>query len=308
MSAVADPPINRVIARRLAEFVDRTAEMAVYARMLDQDDLPIMVIFAESGMGKTSLLLRMIHECSLRKLRTAEVVWSDTLVYDYMAVLRKLRDDLGVDHFVAFTDLINYYTDASYSPQLNLNITAPATVRVAEGAQMSASSVGDIAGVIVRDNMIVVQRPDIAVPLEVRREQLTHLFLDGLQACSCSERVVIFFDAVEKMSDITNRWVWEQLLPPIRDSVLPNVRIVICGQRPPPRDRDWTDFVACAELKPLGQGDISAYIAKRIAGRVELSEQVCLELATMLLAFTHGRPADVASSVDLYLASRSQGP
>ena len=175
---------------------------------------------------------------------------------------------------------------------------------MAGGAQISGSSVGDIAGVVLRDNMFTVQRPDIAVPTEVRREELTRRFLDGLRELSSSgECVVLFFDAVEKMSESTHQWLWEQLLPTVRDA-LPNVRAVLCGQRPPPQERDWdTDYLAVAELKPLGLDDIEAYIAKRAAGKVEMLDETRQALATMLAAVTKGRPADVASAVDLYLAS-----
>jgi len=309
LSEVATTQFSRVQERRLAEFVDRTAEMSRYAEVLDKGEVQIMVVYAETGMGKTSLLLRMVHESALRKLRRAEVVWGDTSVHDYMAVLRKLRDDLGVSHFTAFTDLINYYTDASYQPQMEININVQGSVQVAGGAQISGSSVGDIAGVVLRDNMFTVQRPDIAVPVEVRREELTRRFLDGLREFSSSgECVVLFFDAVEKMSEPTNQWLWEQLLPPVRDA-LPNVRAVLCGQRRPPEERDWnTDYLAFAELKPLGLDDIDAYIAKRTAGKVEMLDETRQALAAMLAAVTKGRPADVASAVDLYLASsRSSG-
>jgi predicted AAA+ superfamily ATPase len=110
--------VNRVIARRLAEFVDRGPEMDLYTRVLDGNNYQIMMVSGATGMGKTSLLLRMVHESAQRKLRKAEVTWTDTFVYDYTAVLRKLRDDLGLEHFGAFTDLINYYTDANYQPAL----------------------------------------------------------------------------------------------------------------------------------------------------------------------------------------------
>src|SRR5712691_4764873 len=148
MSEVAGTSADRVKARRLAEFVDRTAELNLYGEVLDRGELPIMVVYAETGMGKTSLWLRMVHECALRKLRKAEVVWTDTLVYDYMAVLRKIRDDLGVDHFRAFTDLINYYTDASYQPRLDININLQGNIQVAQDAKISDSTTRDIAGIV----------------------------------------------------------------------------------------------------------------------------------------------------------------
>ena len=303
----ADGQVNRVIARRLAEFVDRGPEMDLYTRVLDGNNYQIMMVSGATGMGKTSLLLRMVHESAQRKLRKAEVTWTDTFVYDYTAVLRKLRDDLGLEHFGVFTDLINYYTDANYQPRLDVRINVDSgqqsSVKVAEGSQITGSSVGDIAGVLIRDNMFVVQRPDIEVPVEVRRDELTRRFLAGLRETTANERIVVFFDSFEKTSDTTERWVWEQLLPPVRDGQLPNVRWIICGQRRPPQDRDWLDFLARAELKPLGASDIEAYIAKRVAGQVEMSAETCRALAGMVQVVTNGRPADVAEKVDLYLAS-----
>ena len=71
------------------------------------------------------------------------------------------------------------------------------------------------------------------------------------------------------------------------------MRAVLCGQRRPPDERDWgPDFLALAELKPLGFDDIDAYIAKRIAGPGELSDEARQALATMVFGLTNGTPAD----------------
>jgi hypothetical protein len=298
--------VDRLRDRRLAEFVDRSREMEVYTHVIEAADLPVMVVWAESGMGKTSLLMRMTHDCSIRKLRKGVVTWTDTLVFDYMAVMRRLRDELGAEHFAAFTDLINYYTDKEYVPKLEVNVNLQGgSVSVAQDAQISGSQVGEISGIVLRDNMIVIQRQDIPVPLEVRREQLTQHFLEGLQALSASGRVVLFFDAVEKMSDSTHQWLWQQLLTPVIEGSLPDVRAVVLGQRPPPDDRDLCAFMAQVALKPLGVQDIEAYLTKRTAG---LSPPVPVgsrtELANMLLAFTGGRPGEVACGVDVYIKNR----
>ena len=293
--------------RMLEQFVDRSAEMALFESVLDGGDQPVMVVSAETGMGKTALMMRMVHECALRKLLRAEVEWASMDVLDYMSVMRKLRDGLGVEHFASFTDLINYYTDTSYTPRLDINVNLQGgSVQVATGAQLSGSSVGDIAGVVLRDNMIVIQRPDIEVPIEVRREQLTQRFLQGLKSLSTQQPVVLFFNATEKMSDITHRWLWEQLLKPVIDD-LPGVRAVLLGQRPAPADKDLTPFVAHAELKPLGVADIDAYIAKRAAKGPAISDESRREVAAVLTMMTKGRPSDVSSAVDMWLASRSQG-
>lgn len=292
--------------RLLATFVDRSEEMALFAQVLDSDERPIMVVSADTGMGKTSLMMRMVHECALRGVFKAELEWTSLEVLDYMSIMRKLRDTLGVEHFGAFTDLLNYYTDSSYAPKLDLNINLQGgSIQVAAGAQISGSTVGDIEGVVLRDNMFVVQRPDIAVPIEVRREQLTQRFLQGLTALSAERKVVLFFSVTEKMSDVTHQWLWEQLLKPVVDGVLSNVRAILLGQRAPPTDQDLSAFVAHAQLKPLAMEDIDAYIAKRAAGTATLSDETRRELAKMLALMTRGRPADVSSAVDLYMASNA---
>lgn len=295
--------------RMLASFVDRSAEMALFQQVLDTDSQPVMVVSAETGMGKTSLMMRMVHECALRGLLKAELAWTDLDVLDYMSVMRRLRDALGLEHFSAFTDLINYYTDGSYQPRLDINVNLQGgSVQVASGATLTNSSAGDIAGIVLRDNMIVIQRPDLAVPIEVRREQLTQRFLQGLASLSASQPVVLFFQSTEKMSELTHQWLWERLLRPVVDGALPKVRAVLLGQRPPPADKDLAEFVALVQLQPLGVDDIAAYIGKRAAaspdGGAGLSDETRRELAKMLALMTRGRPADVASAVDLYLASR----
>jgi hypothetical protein len=287
--------------RLLAQFVDRSAEMALFAQVLDNSEMPIMVVSADAGMGKTSLMMRMVHECALRGLLKAELEWSSLDVLDYMSVMRKLRDALGVDHFGAFTDLINYYTDTNYTPRLDINVNLQGSVQVAGGAQISGSSVGDIAGVVLRDNMIVVQRPDITVPIEVRREQLTLRFLQGLAALSAERKVVLFFSVTEKMSDLTYQWLWEQLLKPVVDGVLPCVRAILLGQRPPLADQDLAAFVAHAHLKPLCVDDIDAYIAKRVAGKIEISGERRRGMAEIMADLTNGHPLEVAAAVDKYL-------
>jgi hypothetical protein len=288
--------------RLLAQFVDRSAEMALFAKVLDSNDLPIMVVSADAGMGKTSLMMRMVHECALRGLLKAELDWTSLDVLDYMSVMRKLRDSLGVDHFGAFTDLINYYTDTNYTPRLDINVNLEGgSIQVAGGAQISGSSVRDIAGVILRDNNFVVQRPDIAVPLEVRREQLTQRFLQGLAGLSTERKVVLFFSVTEKMSDLTYQWLWEQLLKPVVDGALSNVRAILLGQRPLPTDQDLASFVVYAQLKPLGVDDIDAYIAKRAAGKIELSDERRRGMAEIMADLTNGHPLEVASAVDKYL-------
>jgi hypothetical protein len=157
----------------------------------------------------------------------------------------------------------------------------------------------------LRDNNFTIPRSDITVPDEVRRERLTQRFLEGLAMLSRKDRVVLFFNATEKMSEITYEWLWSQLLRPIIDGALSNVRAVLLGQRPAPGRGDLGDrsqLIACAELKPLGVDDIDAFIAKRAADKADPSAETRRELAKVLALATKGRPSDIAALVDQYLA------
>ena len=137
---------NPLVERRLREFVDRDREMAAFIRMLTSGERPIMVVWGESGIGKTSLLMRMVHECSTRRLRKAEVAWKDTSPHDYLAVMRKIRDDVGAEYFPAFTDLVNFYHEAGYQPKLQLTLAIEgSSISVGENMRLERSKVGDIA-------------------------------------------------------------------------------------------------------------------------------------------------------------------
>lgn len=312
MSAVAETRFERDERerreRQLALFVDRSDEMDRFKKVLDTDVKPIMVVKAEAGMGKTSLLMRMVHECALRGLLKAEVVWSDTDVLDYMSVMRKLRDALGVEHFATFTDLINYYTDDNYQPRLEININLQGNVQVAGGAQISGSTVGDIAGVVLRDNNFTIPRQDIPVPDEVRRERLTERFLQGLESLSAQQQLVLFFNATERMSELTQQWLWGQFLKPVVGKEL-NVRAVLLGdgKRPPPNVPQLVNYLDHVELKPLGKDDVLAYIGKRTAHDATMTDESRRTLADTVILFKGCVPGDVSAAVDLFLASRSRG-
>ncbi len=290
--------------RRLAEFVDRTDELKLFCRMLESDEKHIMIVWGDSGMGKTSLRLRMVHECAQRSLRKAEVECGGTRTNSYLAIMRKIRDDVGLEYFNPFSDYVNFLTDPDYPREISLNISvqAPGGVSVAEGAQINGSNVGDISGMVVKDNMFNMPRSDIAVPEEERMMQLTDRFIVGLNAALKAGTVVVFLDAVEKIASDTERWLWEELLTAVRDGRLTGIKCVLCAQVPPRLDRDWRIFVEQAELSPLTIQHIEAYLEKRGVEEGQLRHG----LAQMLLANTQGRISLIAEQVDAFLAVRQQ--
>lgn len=295
--------MSTLLERRLAEFVDREDEMRRFVAMLETGHKNIMVVSGDSGLGKSSLLARMMHECGLRKLRKAEVVWTDTRPHDYVALMRKIRDDLEVGAFAAFTDLVNFFTKNNY--ELTIKVEGAAGIGVGQGARITGSTVGDMAGIVVKDFMINVPRSDMDVSEAERMARLTDRFVGDLKAFLARERVVLFFDAIEKMTADTEKWLWGELLTPVRDAALSNVTVVLCGQRAPDLDRDWALCVEIAEIQPLGHAHIVEYLAKR--GVAEDHRGV---LATMLLAQTKGKVAEIAKDVDAFLGllAKQRGP
>jgi len=292
--------------RRLTEFVDRTAQMKRFCQILENRAKPIIFVSGDGGSGKSSLLARMIHECSLQKIAKTRIEWTETRNPDYLAIMRGVRDDLGAGHFSSFTSLVNAYYDDRV--KLDLSVNSTGNIKVAAGANFEGSTVGQISGVVVRDCMIVVPRRDLGVSENERMLRLTSTFLSDLAVLTSATPVVTFFDAVEKMEDETRKWMWGEFMAAVRDNRIPNIICVHCGRTKPDVDRDTRLAMEDTELGPLGLADIEEYLQKR--------NVVCSaprEMATLILAYSKGHPIDVASAVDMFeqtqenLAQKSDG-
>ncbi len=284
--------------RRLAEFVDRTDEMERFCQMLESDEKHIMVVWGEPGMGKTSLRMRMVHECAQRKLRKAEVECGAMRTSGYLAIMRKIREDLGPDYFAAFSDYAEYLTKPGYQPQISVNVMG--NIAVAQQAQISGKA-GDIAGVVIKDSMIVMPRTDIAVPEEERMMVSTDRFINGLGAALKEGKLIVFLDAVEKMASNTERWLWEELLLPVREGQLTGVKFVLCAEKQPQLDRDWRAIVEEAQLSPLALEHIKFYLERR-----GVEEALREGLAIYLLANTKGKISLIAEGVDAFVAMKEK--
>jgi hypothetical protein len=99
----------------LAAFVDRKAELDRFCDMLESDEKPVMVVWGEDGIGKSSFIARLIHECSTRQLRKAEVFATPDRFNSYLKIMRKIRDDLGAELFPKFTQMVNYFSPIRHS-------------------------------------------------------------------------------------------------------------------------------------------------------------------------------------------------
>jgi len=279
--------------RRLSEFVDRSTEMRRFSEILEKRSKPVIFVHGASGVGKSSLLARMIHECSLRGIAKTEIVWTETRNPDHLNIMRTVRDSLGAQHFSGFTALVNGYYDERVKFDLTVNTSG--TINVASGASFVNATTGDIAGVMVRDCMFVVPRRDLGVSENERMLRLTQQFLEDLAGFTEGSPTVMFFDAVEKMTEETKKWMWGEFMNVFRDGRASNVVCVFLGQTAPELDRETRRVVEETALGPLQLDDIEEYLRKR-----NVACQAPRELARMILVQTKGHPYEVAYNVDLF--------
>jgi hypothetical protein len=283
---------------RLAEFVDRDTEMSRFCGMLDSGTRSIMFVSGGGGYGKSSLLARMIHECALRDLRKSEITWSETQNHDYLGIMRRIRDDIGVEYFQNFTTVVNQFTDPSIRITVAANLS---NIEVAHGLQMEGSTVGDVGGIIVKDNMFVVPKGDRSIPESERMIPLTVAFLQNLAAAALKiGPIAVFFDAVEKMTRETSAWVVGELFHAVQTGTLRNIFFVHCGREKPIVDRFVDSIAEEAELGPLKAEDIVLYLQKR--GMKEAN----LDYAELLLVATKGNPLQIATLIDAVMKQRQK--
>lgn len=277
----------------LAEFVNRDAEMEKFRMLLDEESMSILVVWGGGGVGKTSLMAKMIHHTALRKLRKSEIIWTDNRRHDYLGIMRKIRDDTGVDNFKPFTDLMNYFTVPKY--QLNIKLDGLHKISVGEGSHIESSQVGDIAGIMIKDLMLSEPRDDMRIPEVERMTRLTDIFIKCLAVEVAKEPLIVFMDSVEKMGEEAERWVWGELLGAVKNGIIPNTKFVLCGRKEPELDRSWNDLTEVRQLKPLEREHVITYLNKR--GVQDGVEQI----ADMLVITAKGNMLDLATYVDAYL-------
>jgi len=291
--------MNPLQQERLARFVDRESEMQSFCRMLDEASgaRPVLIVWGESGMGKTVLLSRMMHECSLRSLVKAEVLWSDTRSHDYLGVMRKIRDDVGAIKFQQFTQLVNFFTNPQPVQRVELVVDTKGSVAVGEHASLAPSAhVDTMAGVVIRDLMLMMPRGDLGIPESERMARLTDKFIAELNAAAVDGKIVIFLDAMEKATELTQRWIWGELLNPLREGRLANVCFIVGRQNQPSLDDSWRSMIETRKLAPLLEGHIIEYLIKRGISREDAQTS-----AKWILTLSGGSPLTIDNAVDAVL-------
>jgi len=285
---------------RLASFVDRDDEMARFCALLDSPGKMVMSVTGPGGIGKTSLLARMIHEVACREgITKIEVIYSGDDLPEFMTILRTCRDNIEAKAFNNFTKLVNFYTDPHYDVNVNLQGTVSTgnNLTVTEGG-----SVETIAGVVIKDAMFTSLRSDLDVSPAEQRATLTNQFIACLaEAAKTRPLIVILIDGAEKMSEVTARWLWDMFIVAIADAKIPNIRFVILGRIRPSIEPWQEELVELAELKGLSIPDIVLYLEKRGVGPEHREALAQMVFPDSEGTNRDGNPYDIANRVSAFI-------
>jgi len=286
--------------QRLALLVNREQEIANFCAMLDDAEClrPVMAVWGGGGMGKSSLLMRMMHECSLRTLTKAEVFWTDIYNHDYLAVMRKIRDDIGAEKFSEFTQTVNYYyRDES----IHVDLKVDAGGSVGEGMVLKENArVGQMANVVFEPGSIVVKdqmetrpRRDLAISDSDRMRRITEQFIKELNAVAAQGRVVIFLDATEKATEVTQRWIWDALLESLRQGQIFGVNFIVSGRQERKLDDKWKLLVDEERLGPLAPKYIGELIDRM---QIKVPDESRPLFINMIATLCEGNPLKIANA------------
>lgn len=273
----------------LKQFVNRRSELQQFRDMLECDDHLVMFVTGKSDVGKSTFLARMVEECGQHDWYCAVVSCDLMTNVDYRSIMRKLRNELGRDHFETFSD----EDKERGQPKFDLALSGNGGVSVLDEGEISGgASVGDIIGVqvhIPKESLDEMERD--------RRAALTDSFIGNLSDITRDNPVVFFFDAVEKMPKETEAWVMKELVVAALDGTIRNVRFVHCGLRKPSIDKDHAWSVTETELRPLADNDVAEYLKKR---GVVADDGIAI--ARQLIEKTDGYAGRVAKFVDAFEA------
>jgi predicted ATPase len=283
---------------RYERFVNRNGEIKRFCDVLEKDEYFVLLVSGESGMGKTALHKRLLYECEeMRKIRWAETYWLNTRTYNYLAILRKIRDDIGEIHFQHFTDLLNFFTKSSY--ELTLNVKNAGSIQVGNEMKVDHSEIENMIGqqIIIKDLNLNEPREDRTIREQERMYKITQEFISDLEKALNGSKLVIFVDDVEKMTPETGLWLWSEFIRGLMLKGLTNVRFVLCIDNAPQLEEDVGRRVRVGKLQNLKEEYVLDYLKRLQVGE---TDDIRKALAEMIFAQTNGKPSAVAGAVQLF--------
>jgi GTPase SAR1 family protein len=280
----------------LKDFVNRDDELKEFCTVLDTKEHFIMIVCGTDGLGKTSLLTRLMYECGHQSRKLIKVADEGIGEYDYLMLMRQVVDAIGDKYFRPLNDLINFFTVPDYQPKITLRLEG--SIEVANSAKFINSTVGDIVGI---KDLHLPPRSDMRVPEHERMTRLSKQFfadlrvaLEELRSELGNKPMVIFVDDVEKMTESTQTWIKATLLRSILNDSLKDVKFVLGITSVPESDRLMQAITKVATLKPFDEQRVIEYLNRRL-------KQLDQGLIDMVVANSEGLPLAIANMTDAYL-------
>jgi hypothetical protein len=252
----------------VAWFVDREKQTQGFLKMLrgETGDKTIMAIEAPAEMGKTWTVQRMRHECSVQGVPNAHFDFRDRQPWDYLAIVRQARDQMGAPHFNLLTQTINESTGVNIQLSSGAGTGGVELAVGTQGGQISDSQiqVGDVAGRdVIKDNFFYVQA-DSDTTRRAIKARVTDAFFICLAGLIQEKPAAFLFDSYEEVTEEADHWIQSQLLARIRDGQLPGVIVVLAGRKLPKWDRSsWRHCLAATGLDPFEMQHITEYIVEK---------------------------------------------
>jgi hypothetical protein len=249
--------------------IDRQDELQLFQDVLDgRRDERILLVEAQSGLGKTQLLLeyrRLAGElgapCAALDLRLTGVTGLD--------VLAALREEWDECPFHGLRDQVEKLT----APDVKLNVSGV--------VQIGRPEIN-----------LALNSPDEATRRQ-RLRQLTEALARDLRAWleERGQRGVILVDTYNLATSELRQWFEGVLLPHVRR--VPNLVAVVAGQEPLPLTAAWEDVCHRLRLQLLLNPDdwMEFVRAKAIPVSREAVSVVCHVCA--------GRPGEIAMKLDM---------
>ncbi len=244
------------------QFVDRQEICDSFYNMLSPgSEKQIMLVKAGGGMGKSWLVGKFKHECSIQSPRVfyTHLDFNDGQAHDYLSIVRRTRDDLGAAHFDGLTQTINAVTGI----HVNLQVAGTASGEVAtQLGDTTGSEVNVAGGNVIKDNFFQIQVDNESLRRDIEA-RITAMFLADLRAFVEQQPAVFFFDTYEKAPETTRRWIEGNLLYQIREGKLPGVVAVTTGREIPEVDSIWRHCTTRPKLENLLRNDVAKYLREK---------------------------------------------
>jgi hypothetical protein len=271
-------------------FVDRTKQCQFFLeRMVSRATTKqILLVQAPTEMGKTWLIQKLRYECDARKIPVAQLDFRDGRAWDFLALVREVREQMGPEHFNELTSVINESTSIKLEVPAGANVGNVVLNVATQGGQVVNSDVK--VGDIKVDNNFFIQAnsPTIRQNIEAR---ISENFITCVQRLAKDQVVVFLFDAYEEvMLKELDHWLRGNLFARLREGDLPKVVAVMAGRTVPEFDDTWGDCVAHTGLDSFDSEHVTEYLQRRGAKT--------LDPATIFLVSQGRPPAFLASLVD----------